>query len=141
MAETRRQRLIDRNSALIANSTNPFAHKTTKSRPVAASISANAKATLKAICAKPLVVQATRQAAQGDDAVGIGRTYFAGAYYVTPAPMELDRALTKMMINAEAPSERGQQRNHSSLTPPQRLLLERAATAKLRAQSDGQQPM
>ena len=76
--------------------------------------------------------------ASADGSIAIGRTYFAGAYYITPAPQRLDRTLTRMTIemNREL-AARGlavdaamNRRELSALSPRQLALLQRADAAR-----------
>lgn len=76
--------------------------------------------------------------ASADGSIAIGRTYFAGAYYITPAPQRLDRTLTRMTIEmnrelaarglaVDAATDR---RELSALSPRQLALLQRADAAR-----------
>jgi hypothetical protein len=78
---------------------------------------------------------AALQSAAAAPVVGIGRHYYAGAYYVPPQTQTLDRVLTRMTMAVDAGPDGAHplRREWSALTPAQRLLLSDADIEKVSA--------
>jgi hypothetical protein len=80
-------------------------------------------------------VSSSRTHATGDPTIGIGRTYFAGAYHVAAAPLELDRELTRLHADIVCQNDAEQlrrERQHAMLSPANVAVLERAERANER---------